>query len=68
MASIQTAVHDNTGALVTLTESLKLLKPLKNNKRLYEAYNTMGIAASALKEFDEALEYYKEARQLPRKN
>ncbi len=62
MANIQTAVHDNTGALVTLTESLKLLKPLKNNNRLYEAYNTMGIAAYALKEYDEALEYYKEAR------
>ena len=34
IAMIQTATHDNTGALVTLTESLKLLTPLKNNKRL----------------------------------
>ncbi|WP_297762288.1 tetratricopeptide repeat protein [uncultured Muriicola sp.] len=63
MASIQTAVHDNTGALVTMTESLKLLKPLKNNKRLYEAYNTMGIAAAALEEYDEAFEYYNLADQ-----
>ncbi len=63
MAIIQTAVHDNTGALVNLTESLKLLKPLENNKRLYEAYNTMGIAAAALGEFEEALEYYNQAIQ-----
>jgi signal transduction histidine kinase len=63
MAIVQTAVHDNTGALVTLTESLKLLKPLENNKRLYEAYNTMGIAAYALDEYDEAIVYYDLAYQ-----
>ncbi len=28
MATVQTAIHDNTGALVSLTESVKLLKPL----------------------------------------
>jgi signal transduction histidine kinase len=63
MASIQTAVHDNTGALVTLTESIKILKPLADNQRLYEAYNTMGVAAFALDEYDEAIEYYDQARQ-----
>ncbi len=47
MALIQTDIHDNTGALVALTESLKLLKPLEDDRRtLYLAYNTMGIAAT----------------------
>ncbi len=35
MASVQTAIHDNTGALVSLTEAIKLLKPLKENEHLY---------------------------------
>ena len=63
MATIQTAVHDNTGALVTLTESLKLLTPLEDDKSLFQTYNTMGIAAYALDEYDEAIEYYNRALQ-----
>ncbi|NNJ89470.1 MAG: hypothetical protein HKP53_08700, partial [Eudoraea sp.] len=63
MASIQTAVHDNTGALVTLTEAIRILKPLNNNEQLYQMYNTMGIAAYALDEYDEALDYYDLAGQ-----
>ncbi len=63
MALVQTAVHDNTGALVLLTEAIKLLKPLKNNEQLYEVYNAMGIAAYALDEYDEALEYYDLSKQ-----
>jgi len=58
MAGIQAAINDNTGALVTLTEAIRLLSPLEDNKRLYQAYNTMGIASGALYEFNKALEYY----------
>ena len=63
MAIIQTKVHDNTGALVTLTKAIELLKPLNEYKRLYEVYSTMGIASGALKEFDNALKYYQLAKE-----
>ncbi len=63
MASVQTEVHDNTGAMVNLTRAIELLKPYDEDKRLYEAYNTMGIASSALNEFKEALEYYELANE-----
>jgi signal transduction histidine kinase len=63
MAIIQTKVHDNTGALVTLTKAIELLKPLNEYKRLYESYNTMGIASGALKEYDNALKYYQLAKE-----
>jgi signal transduction histidine kinase len=61
IATIQTKIHDNTGAIVSLIKSLELLKPLKDNRKLFEAYNTLGIAAAALNEYEEALEYYKMA-------
>ena len=63
MAGIQTKIHDNTGALVTQTQAIKLLKPLGDNKRLFQAYKTLGIASGALNEYDKALEYYEEARK-----
>ncbi len=61
MATVQTTIHDNTGAMVTLIEAIKLLKPLGDYDRLYEAYNTLGIAANALNEYDQALDYYNTA-------
>jgi len=61
MATVQTAIHDNTGAMVTLIAAIKLLKPLDDYGRLYEAYNTLGIAANALNEYDQALDYYNTA-------
>ncbi|WP_372973353.1 ATP-binding protein [Muriicola sp.] len=63
MASIQTKTHDNTGALTTLTAAIELLKPLEDNERLFEAYNTMGIASNALLEYENALKYYDLARE-----
>ncbi|WP_188368721.1 tetratricopeptide repeat-containing sensor histidine kinase [Muriicola marianensis] len=63
MASVQTDVHDNTGAIVNATEAIRLLKPYDEYKKLYYAYNTMGIAYAALKEYDQALEYYNLAEE-----
>jgi len=63
MGSVQTSVHDDTGALVTLTKALEILKPLKENKYLYQVYNVMGNAAHGLEEYDEAFKYYDMASQ-----
>jgi signal transduction histidine kinase len=61
IAVVQTAIHDNTGALVTLTDALDLLKPLNDNWRLYQTYQTMGVAASGFNQFERALDYYNTA-------
>jgi signal transduction histidine kinase len=63
IAIIQTKVHDNTGAIVTLIQVIEKLKPYKENHRLYEAYNILGVAAAALGEYDEAVKYYITSRE-----
>ncbi|MEY8022035.1 tetratricopeptide repeat protein [Muriicola sp. SD30] len=58
IATVQTSVHDNTGAIATLVEAIELLKPTNNNKRLYQAYNTLGIAEGALNKYEDAIKHY----------
>ena len=61
MASIQQDFKDYTGSEVTIIKAIQLLKPLKNDKQLYAAYNNLGILFKELEEFDRSLYYYNKA-------
>ncbi|MCL6218817.1 tetratricopeptide repeat-containing sensor histidine kinase [Zunongwangia pacifica] len=61
MAIMQKDLKDYTGSEVALTEAIQLLKPLKNDKQLYLAYNNLGILFKELEELDRSLYYYNKA-------
>tara|TARA_R110002020_G_scaffold21009_1_gene71103 strand:- start:70210 stop:72273 length:2064 start_codon:yes stop_codon:yes gene_type:complete len=61
MAVVQADVKDYTGAEINAIKAIELLKPLKDNKQLYNCYNLLGVIYNSLNEFDKALEYYQEA-------
>ncbi|MBT8285026.1 MAG: tetratricopeptide repeat protein, partial [Flavobacteriaceae bacterium] len=58
IASVQTAVHDNTGAIATLVEAIELLKPTDNYEDLYKAYNTLGNAEGGMNKYEDAIDHY----------
>jgi signal transduction histidine kinase/tetratricopeptide (TPR) repeat protein len=61
MAVMQKDLKDYTGSEVALTEAIQILKPLKNHKQLYVAYNNLGILFKELEEYDRSLYYYNKA-------
>jgi two-component system, NarL family, sensor kinase len=50
------------GAEANLVAALAQLKPLNETGHLLRAYNTLGVVAIGLEDFDRALDYFKEAR------
>ena len=61
MAFIKSRYKDYTGSEVLLFEAIKKFKPLKNNKYLYESYNSLGLLQIDIEEFDKALFYLDKA-------
>ena len=63
MAWIQQGINDNTGAEINCIKAIELIKPLKNYVTLSRCYNTMGVIANNLEEYDKSIFYYKEAQK-----
>lgn len=65
MAEIQQIYNDYYGSEEIITETLTLLENGKEESRpyLFEAYNKLGISYTGLKNYDEAIRYYKKAEQ-----
>ncbi|WP_159280181.1 tetratricopeptide repeat-containing sensor histidine kinase [Tenacibaculum maritimum] len=61
MAYIKGQYRDYTGSEVLIFRGIKKFTALKNNKRLYIAYNYLGLLQEDIKEYDKALLYYKKA-------
>jgi signal transduction histidine kinase len=62
MAMAQNKVRDYVGSEATTIQSIERLKPLNKYKQLYQCYNNLAIVASALGDYERALQYYDRAR------
>jgi len=62
MAKSQVDVKDYTGAEINVFKAIELLKPLEENRRLYNCYNLLGTISSELKEYNRALDYFENAQ------
>ncbi|MGB5499680.1 MAG: hypothetical protein WBM77_12195, partial [Maribacter sp.] len=63
MARSQVAVKDYTGAEINVFKAIELLKPLEENKHLYNSYNLLGSISNELKEYDRSLSYFNTAEE-----
>ncbi len=61
MAVVQNNIKDYTGAEITAIMAIELLKPLNENKYLYNCYSILGVVSKNLKEYDRAIEYHQKA-------
>jgi len=61
IAIIQLSESDFNSSEISASKALRCLKRLKNNPKIYEAYNIMGITSNELKNYDRALEYHNKA-------
>jgi tetratricopeptide (TPR) repeat protein len=62
MANRQEAVKDYLGAEANLIAALKKLKPLNERAHLVRAYNSLGVVAIGLEDYDRALQYFEQAK------
>ncbi|MBT8299575.1 MAG: hypothetical protein KJO52_14690 [Maribacter sp.] len=63
MADSQVDVKDYTGAEVNAIKAIELLKPIEENRHLYNCYNLLGSISNELKEYDRALGYFNTAAE-----
>lgn len=61
MALQQEKVKDYVGSETNIVMAIEALKPLKQNRYLYESYNQLGIIAKDLGEYEKAINYFNEA-------
>jgi len=61
IARIQKDVKDYTGSEASITEAIEILKPLNDNRRLYNCYNYLGIIYKNLENYEKSIEYHKTA-------
>ncbi len=61
LARIQNTIKDYTGSELTAIKALIIFKKLHDDDFLYRCYNLLGTVTIGLKEYDRALEYFKEA-------
>ncbi|GEP49850.1 hypothetical protein FNO01nite_05220 [Flavobacterium noncentrifugens] len=61
MAFIQLYESDFNGSETSASKALPYLNKSSNKKKIYEAYNLIGINSNQLKNFDKALEYHTKA-------
>lgn len=62
MGKQQQEIRDYIGSEANLVAAIARLKPLNKYRELYNCYNTLAIISQALEEYDEAINYYNEAR------
>ena len=62
MANSQLKVKDYTGAEINSFKAIELLKPLNEDRYLYNCYNLLGSISSELKEYNRALGYFENAQ------
>ena len=62
MAYSQVDVKDYTGAEINVFKAIELLKPLEENRHLYNCYSLLGTISSELKEYNRALGYFENAQ------
>ena len=61
-ADVQSIENNFLGSVKSASEALSILKKFNTNlKKIYEAYNLIGISSNELKNYDQALEYHKKA-------
>ncbi len=61
MAVVQSDIRDYTGSEVNTIKALEILKPLKDNLRIYWCYNLLGINSKYLKSHNRGFKYYSKA-------
>lgn len=61
MAFIQLYESDFNGSEISASKSLGYLDKATNKKKMYEAYNLIGINSNQLQNYDKALEYHNKA-------
>ncbi|MEE9363377.1 MAG: tetratricopeptide repeat protein [Cellulophaga sp.] len=61
MAVIQANARDYTGSEINTVKAIELLKPIENNKELYNCFNNLGSVLNELGESDMAIKYYQTA-------
>lgn len=61
MAFIQLFEGDFSGSEISASKSLGYLDRVANKKKMYEAYNLIGINSNQLQNYDKALEYHNKA-------
>ena len=63
MANSQRIVKDYTGAEINTIKAIELLKPLEENRYLYNCYNLLGSISKELNEYDRSLSYFNTAEE-----
>ena len=58
MAKSQLDVKDYTGAEINAFKAIELLKPIEENRQLYNCYGLLGSISNELKEYDRSLSYF----------
>ena len=61
MGVIQNNIGDHFGGEQNIVAAIELFKEIDDFKNLYKSYNSLGITAGNLEEYDEALSYYDDA-------
>ncbi|GAA4067100.1 sensor histidine kinase [Flavobacterium cheonanense] len=61
---VQLELNDFFGADVSLTKAYNILKKTEDYQRIYAALNSLGTVSSELKEYDRAIENYKNALKI----
>lgn len=67
MAKIQTQVKDYIGSENNLLKAINLVRSLGDDMENYRIYNTLGITALNLKDYQQALDYHVEALEYLKK-
>lgn len=68
IAIIQTNTGDYYGSEITSKEALDYLNFSNNKKYIIAVYNNLGILSKELKQYEEALHWYKKSMTLPKKS
>ncbi|WP_272148812.1 tetratricopeptide repeat-containing sensor histidine kinase [Tenacibaculum aiptasiae] len=61
MTRIKGRYKDYIGSEILNIKVIELFKELKNNKKLYDSYNHLGMLQHDIKEYNKAIEYYMKA-------
>jgi signal transduction histidine kinase len=60
-ADLQSLENDLFGSVKSSSDALSLLRNSSNKRKIYEAYNLIGISSNELKNYEDAINYHKKA-------
>ena len=61
MAIIQNNIKDYIGSEINTIKAIELIKPLKENRYIYNCYNNLAVVTKDIGEYERALAYYNES-------